>query len=95
MIELKSNVLKQYLQTVPKVILIFGAEWCPMCNILREKIKIIEKDGSEYEFLYVDGDKFESLADDYYIEKYPTMIKYINGGEVKRKEGTNIKKLIN
>jgi thiol-disulfide isomerase/thioredoxin len=95
MIELKSNTLKQYLQTSPKVILIFGAEWCPVCQILTEKIKIIEKNSNEYKFLYVDGDKFELLADSYYIEKYPTMVKYINGREVERKEGSNIKKLIN
>jgi len=95
MIELKDNVLRQHLNTFPKLIVIFGAEWCPTCQILKEKIKVIEKNGSEYEFLYIDGDKFEALADDYYIIKYPTMIKFINGGETRRKEGSNIKKLIN
>lgn len=94
MVNLKSNVLKKYLDIIPNAIIVVGADWCPHCNVLMDKIKDLEDKDCGYQFLYIDGDKFGDVADELHIEKYPTMIKYINGKEVKRKTGSNINKFI-
>ena len=83
MIILKSSNLEYYLSVLPsEVLLIFASPTCPLC---REIIPQIEKKlGDQIEILYIDGNKWEKIADQYDIDYYPTLILLRNGKEINR-----------
>lgn len=93
MIELKGYLLDEYLKDIPNLIVFFGSETCPLCQIVKEKVKIIEKNW-DGRFIYVEGDVFDDICDEYDIESYPTLIKFIKGKEVKRITGDNVQTLL-
>lgn len=93
MIELKSNLLERYLEVCNEAIVIFGSHTCAKCNQLREELKPLDNSDSGYVFLFVDGEKFEDLADEYEIDFYPTVIYFKNGKQIKRIDKVNIKKI--
>lgn len=83
MITLKSNNLDYYLSVLPsEVLLIFASPTCPLC---REIVPQVEKKlGDQIEMLYIDGDKWEGIADQYDIDYYPTLILLRDGKEINR-----------
>lgn len=83
MITLKSNNLEYYLSVLPsEVLLIFASPQCPLC---REIVPQVEKKlGDQIEMLYIDGDKWEKIADKYEIDYYPTLILLRDGKEINR-----------
>lgn len=90
MITLKSNNLAYYLSVLPKeVLLIFASPTCPLCAKTLPLIE--EKLGDQIEMLYIDGDKWEDIADQYDIEFYPTLILLEDGKEVNRIDRVNSK----
>jgi len=92
MIHLKSDNLKKYLSVLPKqVVLIFGSPHCNACKQTIPQIK--EQFGNRTSLLYINGDQWEKIADDYEIEFYPTLIIVENGKEKKRIEKDHIKQL--
>jgi len=96
MVTLKSNNLDYYLSVLPEeLLLIFGSPTCPLC---REIIPQIEKQlGDKVSILYINGDKWEDIADKYGIAYYPTIILLNKGKEIKRIDrvnSKNIKKII-
>lgn len=92
MITLKSDNLSKYLEKLPnKVLLIFASPTCPLC---KEIVPEIEKQlGDKISILYIDGDKWEDIADKYDIEFYPTIIYLIDGVEKKRIDRVNSKNI--
>ena len=92
MIELKGYLLDEYLKDIPNLIVFFGSKTCPLCQIVKEKVKIIGKNW-DGRFIYVEGDIFDSICDEYDIETYPTLIKFIKGKEVKRVTGDKVQTL--
>lgn len=83
MIALKSNNLDYYLSVLPsEVLLIFASPTCPLC---KEIIPQIEKKlGDKISILYIDGNKWEKIADEYDIDYYPTLILLEDGKEINR-----------
>jgi hypothetical protein len=43
--------------------------------------------------MFLDGDRFESTADYYDIEYYPTLVYFVGGKEKERVQSTNIKEI--
>lgn len=93
MINLKSNLLDKYLEVCKKAFVIFGTDTCPYCNEFKKEIATVDKEENDYVFLFVNGDKFEDLADQYNIEYYPTVIYFKNGKQIKTINKPTIKKL--
>lgn len=94
MIILKSNNLAYYLSVLPRELLIIvGSPTCPLCTKMVPQIE--EKLGDRIEILYIDGDKWEDIADQYDIEYYPTLILLEDGKEVKRIDRVNSKNIKN
>lgn len=93
MITLKSDNLAYYISVLPKeVLLIFASPTCPLC---REMVPQIEKQlGDQIEILYIDGDKWENIADQYDIDYYPTLILLENGKEINRIDRVNKKSML-
>lgn len=92
MITLKSNNLDYYLSVLPEeLLLIFGSPTCPLC---KEIIPQIEKQlGDKLSILYINGDKWEDIADKYDIAYYPTIILLNKGKEIKRIDRVNSKNI--
>ena len=83
MITLKSNNLQSYLEALPnKILLIFASPTCPACKVVVPQVE--KQVGGQIEILYIDGDKWENIADEYDIEWYPTLILLNEGKEIKR-----------
>jgi len=56
-----------------KIVLIFGADWCPYCKDLKKDVKNI--DGlKQYIVCFIDTDKNEDLVKNYRIKSLPTSI---------------------
>ena len=83
MITLKSNNLLNYLEALPsKVLLIFASPTFPACQVVVPQVE--KQVGDQIEILYIDGNKWEDIADEYDIEFYPTLILLNEGKEIKR-----------
>ena len=83
MIILKSDNLKYYLSVLPsKVLIIIGSPTCNMCKI--EVPKIEKQLGDKIEILYINGEKWGQIADQYNVEFYPTLILLEDGKVVDR-----------
>lgn len=83
MITLKSDNLDYYLEALPnKLLLIFASPTCPACKVVVPQIE--KQVGDKIEILYIDGDKWGKIADQYNIEFYPTVILLKDKIEVRR-----------
>lgn len=93
MITLKSDNLDYYISVLPReVLLIIASPTCPLCKTMVPQI--IERLGDKIEILYIDGEKWEHIADRYNIEYYPTLILLRDGEEVNRIDKVNSKSII-
>ena len=83
MITLKSNNLGYYISVLPtKVLLLFASPTCLACKEMVPQI--IKQLGDQIEILYIDGNKWENIADQYDIDYFPTLILLNKGKEIKR-----------
>jgi thiol-disulfide isomerase/thioredoxin len=94
MITIKSFPLQNYIRQVEKAVVVFGSTTCPACKKLNEIIvPLLEQVHMDVEFMFLDGDRFESTADYYDIEFYPTLVYFVGGKEKERVQSTNIKEI--
>ena len=94
MITIKSFPLQNYIRQVEKAVVVFGSPTCPACKKLNEIIvPLLEQVHTDVEFMFLDGDRFESTADYYDIEFYPTLVYFVGGKEKERVQSTNIKEI--
>ena len=94
MITIKSFPLQNYTRQVEKAVVVFGSPTCPACKKLNEIIvPLLEQVHTDVEFMFLDGDRFESTADYYDIEYYPTLVYFVGGKEKERVQSTNIKEI--
>ena len=92
MIILKSENLDYYLSVLPpKVLLIFASPTCPACKVVVPQVE--KQVGDQMEILYIDGDKWSNIADQYDIKWYPTLILLEDKKEIKRIEKVKEDKL--
>ena len=95
MVILKSNNLPTYLAMIPKCLVMVGADTCPSCRKIKKELESI---GKSIEILYIDGDRWDNIADELKVEYYPTFIYYEDTIEIKRVQSNKlnvIKKLWN
>ena len=72
-------------ETKRKVILVFGAEWCPHCVTLKGHLKDMNLDG--YLVCLVDVDNEKNLSKEYKVRSLPTSVILDKGEEVSRIKG--------
>lgn len=68
-----------------KVILVFGADWCPHCVLLKEHLKEMNLDG--YLVCVVDADRNREAKRAHSVRILPTSIILEKGEEVSRERG--------
>ncbi len=94
MITIKSFPLQNYTRQVEKAVVIFGSYTCSACRTVTEVVvPLLEQVHTDVEFMFLDGDRFESTADYYDIEYYPTLVYFVGGKERERVQSTNIKEI--
>ena len=77
--------LKEILKVKDKVIALFYASWCPFCV---KFLPIFQKTaGKEGRHLVIVQDDQETIADQYSIKVYPTVLFFENGIVSKRLDG--------
>lgn len=72
-------------ETERKVILVFGAEWCPHCVVLKDHLKDVNLDG--YLVCLVDVDDNKEAKRNHAVRVLPTSVILDEGKEVSRLKG--------
>lgn len=78
MIEMKSDLIDQYIKINNDIIVVFGSETCKYCLILKPQLQQLSEEFPDKEIIFIDGDKFSNSADQYEVEEYPTIIHFKN-----------------
>lgn len=86
MIELKSDLINQYLKVNNDILAIFGSSQCKYCIELKPLLYQLSQEYPEREIIFIDCEKFPISADLYDIDSYPTVIRF--------KQQTPINKLV-
>lgn len=84
--------LNDFLNSLPKdqrILVDFGAEWCPPCKKMIPIVKELEAEG--YMIMKIDAGAQTQLMKELNIEKLPTFIVFKNGIEGKRLSGFSTK----
>jgi len=92
-IELKSDLINNYLQVNDKILVVFGSSYCKHCMSLKPELEKLAKEYPEREIILVDCDKFPLSADLYNVESYPTVIYFKDQLPVQTKITNNINKI--
>jgi thiol-disulfide isomerase/thioredoxin len=67
-----------------KAIVIFSADWCPDCVVIKPLLPEVEAEYPDYTFYYVDRDEHLELCEEFSIFGIPSFIAFENGKEVAR-----------
>lgn len=65
-------------------IFVFSASWCPDCRYIEPFMPELVSKYSDYNFYYVDRDKFMELAQRWFILGIPSFVAVRNGKELNR-----------
>lgn len=94
----KTNFDEIVLESNKKVLVDFNAEWCGPCKMLKPVLEKVANEVSDVEFVSVNIDDEEDLAEKYEIASIPCLVLFDNGEEAKRKVGLmsekDIKKMV-
>ncbi|GMB07300.1 thioredoxin [Thermolongibacillus altinsuensis] len=80
------ETIEQYNEVIQngKVIMMFTADWCPDCQVLKPVLPEIEAEFSDYQFYAVDRDRLLDLFTEHNVFGIPSFIAYENGKELGR-----------
>jgi thiol-disulfide isomerase/thioredoxin len=65
-------------------IFLFSADWCPDCRVIEPVLPELEEKFFEYQWIYVDRDKFIDLCIKLDVYGIPSFIVFDNGKELGR-----------
>ncbi|WP_424526327.1 thioredoxin [Spiroplasma endosymbiont of Glossina fuscipes fuscipes] len=65
----------------------FYADWCGPCKMIAPVINELAKDRGDVNFVKINVDELQDLAQNYGILSIPTLITFQKGNELKRKTG--------
>ncbi len=71
-----------------KVLVDFGAEWCPPCRKMEPILRQLQADlPRQFELVKIDGGVHSDIMKDLHVQALPTLILYDNGRELWRTQG--------
>ncbi|GIN21683.1 MAG TPA: thioredoxin [Bacillus bacterium] len=82
--KLQSKEQFEQMKNEERTIFMFSADWCPDCRFLDPVLPRLEADYPEYNFIYVDRDKYLELCQELNIFGIPSFIAYHEGEEAGR-----------
>ncbi|WP_044894471.1 thioredoxin family protein [Bacillus alveayuensis] len=80
------ETVEQYKEAIQegKIIMLFTADWCPDCQVLKPVLPEIEQQFPDYVFYSVDRDQLLDLCIEHDVFGIPSFIAYENGKEIGR-----------
>ena len=93
MIKLETDSLDVLLKTQPKLMVMFGTDWCGNCDILKPEFERVSNEHKEIPFILINPDaspQSRSLID---LTNIPMVVAFKNGKEV-HKEFGNEKEIV-
>lgn len=73
--------------TKQPIFVLFSADWCKYCEIMKKDISTNLSDFDSYIICYIDRDKREDLVKEYRVKNIPDYFVLKNNIEIKRKVG--------
>lgn len=74
--------MQEYIENnkfIGKQILVFSADWCPDCIILKQYIDEVVAENGQWEFIYINTEKHLDIANEYNILGIPSFVALIDG----------------
>jgi thioredoxin 1 len=88
MIELKQEELNEVISTEGKKLIVFSAEWCGPCRVLKPNLEKVQESLTEsIEIIKADISKNEDSTKFFGIKNIPTCVLIENGKEISRFHG--------
>lgn len=86
--QMSVETFNQAINSSKKVLVDFGADWCPPCKVMEPRLKKLqEKHAEKFTLVKVDGGRDEDLLKIYKVTALPVFILFRDGKPVWRKEG--------
>ena len=73
--------------TKQPILVVFTADWCKFCNVMKKDIENNITDFDDYIICYVNSEKRSDLAKEYRVKTIPDYFVLKNNIEIKRKVG--------
>jgi thioredoxin 1 len=73
--------------TKQPILVVFTADWCKFCNVMKKDIEDNITDFDDYIICYVNSEKRSDLAKEYRVKTIPDYFVLKNNIEIKRKVG--------
>ena len=70
----ESSFAKNVLDSKGNSVVFFYAAWCPDCRKAEPMLEEVSMQFEGVRFFKLDAEKFEGIADQYWVEKYPTIV---------------------
>jgi len=87
MIQLKQEQLNEALKTNDKQLIVFSAEWCGPCKILKPNLEKAEEMVEGVKIIKADVSENEDSTRDFNVKNIPTCVLISEGKEVARFHG--------
>ena len=93
MIKVETDSLDVLLRTQPKLMVMFGTDWCGYCDVLKPEFERVSNEHKEIPFVYINPDnapKSRKLVD---LTDIPMLVAYKNGKSIAYEFG-NTKEIV-
>jgi thioredoxin 1 len=89
MINLQTDILDDLIRTLPRVMVMFGTDWCGNCDILKPEFKRIshQKEYREIPFVFVNPDTSPKSLSLIELTDIPTIVAFKNGKNIEQQFG--------
>jgi thiol-disulfide isomerase/thioredoxin len=89
MIKLEVDILTDIIRSEPKLMVMFGTDWCGNCDILKPEFERVSKLYKSIPFVFVNPDNLQNSAKVVDLTNIPMVVAFENGTEVIAKFGNN------
>jgi len=93
MIKLETDSLDVLLRTQPKLMVMFGTDWCGNCDILKPEFERVSNEHKEIPFILINPDTSPQSRSLINLTNIPMVVAFKNGKEV-HKEFGNEKEIV-
>lgn len=87
MIQLETDSLEYLINSQPKLMVMFGTDWCGNCDILKPEFKKVSEEYKDIPFILVNPDNLPKSRDLVDLTNIPMVVAFKDGREIFSKYG--------
>ena len=89
MIQLKTDSLNQYVQTLPRLMVMFGTDWCGNCDVLKPYFEKVsnQQQNRQIPFVYVNPDNSPNSRELVDLTNIPMVVAFKKGKVIANEYG--------